>query len=78
MPTPTLTTTTVLRSDELNCPSCVNKLEQHLTALDGVTAARVRFASGRIEVDHDPARAPVADLLATVRDAGYHATAGAF
>jgi copper chaperone CopZ len=69
---------TVLRSDELTCPSCVAKIEKRLKALGGVTTARVRFASGRIEVEHDPAVTSVDELVAAVRAAGYRAAPGVF
>jgi copper chaperone len=63
--------TTTLRSDELGCPSCVAKIEGALKRLPGVRAAAVHFATGRIEVEHDPARASVAALVDAVRRSGY-------
>ncbi|WP_217913297.1 heavy-metal-associated domain-containing protein [Miltoncostaea marina] len=76
MSTTSQSTRTVLRSDEFTCPSCVGRIEGRLRALEGVTAARVRFASGRVEVDHDPRRVSADDLVAAVRAAGYRAVAG--
>ncbi|MEL7674654.1 MAG: heavy-metal-associated domain-containing protein, partial [Chloroflexota bacterium] len=32
---------TILRSQELSCPSCVAKIEKALNGLDGVEAAKV-------------------------------------
>ncbi len=64
--------TTILRSDGLTCPSCVARIERALERVPGVRAARVHFATGRIEVEHD-ALAPAADLVAAVRAAGYDA-----
>lgn len=76
---PTTTPThTVLRAEGFSCPSCVATIEKRLLRLDGVSAATVRFASGRIEVDHDPQRVPVSDLVAAVADAGYRAVPAAF
>ena len=66
-------TRTVLRSDELSCPSCVPKIEKALQALPGVQSANVRFNSGRIEVEHDPAKASIEELVNTIRHAGYDA-----
>lgn len=66
-------TRTVLRSDELSCPSCVPKIEKALLALPGVESARVRFNSGRIEVDHDPTEAGIEELVKAIRSAGYDA-----
>ena len=69
---------TVLRSDELSCPSCVPKIEKALRALPGVEKADVRFNTGRIEVEHDPARASVEALVQAVRGTGYEARPSAF
>ena len=70
-------THTLLRAEGFTCPSCVTKIEKQVGRLDGVTDVAVRFASGRIEIDHDPALASVDDLIAEVRRAGYRATAAA-
>jgi len=64
---------TVLRSQELTCPSCVAKIEKALTALPGVSSAKVFFNTGRIEVEHDEALAPRNDLIQAVRSVGYEA-----
>jgi len=69
---------TVLRSDELSCPSCVPKIEKALNALPGVEKAEVRFNSGKIEVEHDPERASVEALVEAVRGTGYEARPSAF
>ncbi|WP_050526750.1 heavy-metal-associated domain-containing protein [Pseudorhodobacter aquimaris] len=69
---------TKLRSDELSCPSCVPKIEKALLALPGVTNAEVKFASGRIEVDHDPALTDVAALVNSIAKTGYTAKPSAF
>ncbi len=69
---------TILRSQELSCPSCVAKIEKALGAVDGVTLAKVHFNTGRIEVEHDAERAPVDELVKAVRAAGYDAQPSAF
>lgn len=71
-------TTTILRSDDLSCPSCAAPLERALTTLDGVEGTRIHVTTGRIEVDHDPERAGVDRLIATLRDAGYGARRSPF
>lgn len=68
----------LLRSDELSCPSCVPKIEAALRALPGVTRAQVKFASGRIEVEHDPRLTDVAALVNAVAKTGYAASPSAF
>lgn len=65
------TVKTILRSRELNCPSCVAKIEKSLGRLDGVERAKVHFNSGKIEVEHDPALVSAEALVQAVRDAGY-------
>ncbi|MDR7330681.1 heavy-metal-associated domain-containing protein [Corynebacterium guangdongense] len=67
------TKTTTLRSDEFSCPSCVTKIETKLKGLEGVSDAEVKFSSGRILVEHDPALVSVRDLVGAVKDVGYNA-----
>jgi len=69
---------TILRSQELTCPSCVAKIEKALKALDGVEEAKVHFNTGRIEVQHDPERADGKDLKQAIRAVGYEARVSAF
>lgn len=69
---------TTLRAQDLNCPSCVAKIEKALTRLEGVANAEVHFNTGRIAVEHDPAQATADDLVRAVADAGYIAKASAF
>ena len=78
MSTTTNTTRTVLRAEGFSCPSCVAKIEKQVGRLDGVDAVKVHFASARIEVDHEPAKASVEDLVAAVDKAGYVARPSAF
>ncbi len=73
-----MTTTTILRSDEFSCPSCVSKLEKALGATPGVARAKVHFSTGRIEIEHDPATIPVEGLVRVVRLAGYESRPSAF
>lgn len=69
---------TLLRAQDLSCPSCVAKIEKALQGLEGVTTAKVHFNTGRIEVEHDPDTAPAAELVQTVRETGYEAAVAAF
>jgi copper chaperone CopZ len=72
------TVTTLLRSRELSCPSCVPKIEKALGALPGVVRAQVYFNTGRIEVEHDPTGTEPEELIAAVRRVGYAAVVSAF
>ncbi len=69
---------TILRSDELSCPSCVNNIESNLNSMEGVEGATVKFSSGKIEVDHDPELVTEDELLAAVQQSGYSATVSPF
>ncbi|MCC6168742.1 MAG: heavy-metal-associated domain-containing protein [Caldilineaceae bacterium] len=69
---------TILRSQELSCPSCVAKIEKALTALDGVEMAKVHFNTGRIEVQHDPHSVSTQELVDAVRSVGYESKVSAF
>lgn len=69
---------TILRSDELNCPSCVPKIEKALSAVPGVQTAKVHFNSGRIDIKHDREQAPVELLQEAVRKVGYGSRISAF
>ncbi len=69
---------TLLRSQELSCPSCVAKIEKSLQGLAGVTAAKVHFNTGRIEVEHDPAITTAAELVQKVRETGYESSVALF
>jgi copper chaperone CopZ len=69
---------TILRSQELSCPSCVAKIEKALKAVNGVQEAQVHFNTGRIEVEYDPQAASQEELVKAVRSAGYEAKVSAF
>lgn len=64
---------TILRSQELTCPSCVAKIEKALKAVPGVVEAKVFFNTGRIEVQHNPEQAKPDVLVKAVKSAGYEA-----
>jgi len=65
---------TLLRSQELSCPSCVAKIEKALKAVDGVDDAKVHFNTGRIEVEHDSHKVSGEALVQAVRSVGYEST----
>lgn len=69
---------TLLRSQELSCPSCVAKIETALKALDGVSDAKVYFNTGKIEVQHDAQLVQADEFVKAVRSVGYEAHVSAF
>lgn len=71
-------TKTILRSDELSCPSCINNIESNLNKKDGVEKATVHFSTGRIEVEHQPNLITVGELVEAVRQSGYESKVSSF
>jgi copper chaperone CopZ len=69
---------TLLRSQELSCPSCVAKIEKALKSLDGVQEARVHFNTGRIEIEHNADKVEAEELIKSVRSVGYEAQVSPF
>lgn len=69
---------TILRSNNLSCPSCVSKIEKALGARDGVKSAKVHFTTGRIEVEHDREQVSPDELVKVVRSTGYEAAVSPF
>ncbi|MFH5885981.1 heavy-metal-associated domain-containing protein [Halalkalibaculum sp. DA3122] len=71
-------TTTILRSDELSCPSCVDNIESNLNNTEGVSSAKVHFNTGRIEVEHDPETVSDEELIKVIAQSGYEARVSQF
>lgn len=77
MTTPATVTHSVFRADGFSCPSCVAKIEKQVGRLPGVQYVSVKFASARVEVDHDAA-VTTTDIVAAIAKAGYKATFSSF
>ena len=71
-------THSIFRAEGFSCPSCVAKIEKQVARLQGVQKVSVKFASGRVEVDHDPAVTATDEIVAAIGTAGYRATVSAF
>lgn len=69
---------TILRSQELSCPSCIAKIEKALKNMEGVQQAKVYFNTGRIEVQHDSEKVTQDDLVRTIQSAGYNSKISPF
>ena len=69
---------TILRSQDLSCPSCIAKIEKALGRVEGVERAEVKFNSGKIEVEHDASLVSAEKLVEVVRDAGYESQVSVF
>jgi len=55
----------------MSCTSCVPRIERALNSQNGVTQARVNYATAKAEVVFDPARIDAAQLKGAVARAGY-------
>jgi len=55
----------------MTCPHCPPKVEAALCAVEGVRSAQVNLANQMAHVTYDPARAKAADLIQSIRRAGY-------
>lgn len=69
---------TILRSEDLSCPSCVSNIESTLNNMEGVHEAEVHFNTGRIEVEHDNEAVSEQNLIDAIQDTGYQAKVSNF
>jgi Cu+-exporting ATPase len=61
----------VLPIEGMTCASCAATVQEALTGASGVSSAGVNFATNKAAIDYDDAQTNVADLIKTVREAGY-------
>src|SRR6266566_5480 len=61
----------VLPIEGMSCASCAATVQAALGAAAGVSTATVNYATGKGAVDYDDAQTSVAELIKTVRAAGY-------
>jgi copper ion binding protein len=66
---------TVLQVTGMSCDNCVRHVGAALRELAGVRAVDVQLASGRVSVEHEPARPSVEAMIEAVQEAGYEASA---
>lgn len=55
----------------MTCAACVMHNEEALSALPGVTRAVVNLATGKANVEYDPAKVTMGDMRKAVSDVGY-------
>ena len=55
----------------MSCAACVRRVEQGLSAVEGVNSASVNFATERASVEYDPEAVTSAALRAKVKELGY-------
>ena len=63
--------TLTLTVSGMSCMGCVNSVKNLVSALAGVTGVQVDLASGRVEVQHDPALASTQAVRQAIEGAGY-------
>ncbi len=59
----------------MSCASCVRRVENVLSRMDGVHRASVNLATEKAAVEYDPSVVSAADLQQAVRDAGFQVEA---
>src|SRR3989339_92661 len=62
-----------LQISGMHCASCAGLIESQLKKVPGVAEARVNFAAEKAIVVYDSRKIGIADLVAAVEKAGYHA-----
>ena len=62
----------ILPIEGMSCASCAATVQEALASADGVVGATVNFATGKAAVDYDDGQTHVAELIKTVRSAGYN------
>jgi Cd2+/Zn2+-exporting ATPase len=61
---------------EMDCPSCVQKVDESLQRVDGVTDTTLQPTTGTATVAYDPNRAAEADVVAAIEGTGYEVIGG--
>ncbi len=61
----------ILPIEGMSCASCAATVQEALGSAAGVTGAAVNYATAKAAVDYDDAQTHVAELIKTVRAAGY-------
>ena len=62
---------TILDVQGMSCSSCVRHVEAALRKIEGIDAIEVRLSEGKVRVQHDPARAPIARMIEALGEEGY-------
>lgn len=66
---------TILDVEGMTCSSCVRHVESALRKIDGVGTVEVKLREGKVRVEHDPDKAPIAQMIEAIVDAGYESRA---
>lgn len=55
----------------MTCMGCVNSVKNLLGALPGVTRIDIDLASGKVDIDYDPASVQPEQVRQAIEDGGY-------
>ena len=61
----------VVTTPDMSCNHCVATIEREVAELDGVDDVDADLATKQVTISFDPSRVTVAQLEATLDDAGY-------
>src|SRR5436189_6448730 len=62
----------VLPIEGMTCASCAATVQEALAGAPGVASAGVNFATNKAAIEYDAGQTNVAQLIKTVREAGYN------
>lgn len=63
----------MLRIQGMHCTNCAMAIDMDLEDLAGVGEAKTNYARSLTQVEYDPAKVTLAQILATIRETGYEA-----
>lgn len=61
----------VFNMEPFTCPSCIKKIENTVSRIDGVNEIKVLFNSGRIRAEFDSSKTSADTLANTIVKLGY-------
>lgn len=64
---------TVIKIEGMTCAGCASRIEKKLSELPGVSRSAVNFASGKAQVEYDPAELELKEIVKAVEELGYRA-----
>ena len=60
-----------IQLETLTCPSCLQKIDNAMKALDGVDNVNVLFNSSKVKLNFDSAKVTIDTIEKSIRDLGY-------
>src|SRR6476660_9678328 len=62
---------TTLKIGGMHCAGCVNSIQRHVSAIEGVFRMEVNLANEKAIIDNDPTKVGLPDIEKAVQDVGY-------